>query len=161
MKQFVAFFVVFLFGCEAPSPKISLPTVDVVLDDWHRAAAEAEFESYFSYFEGDSSIFMGTDETERWTIAEFRPWAQPYFERGRAWSFVATERVVYYSDDRTFAWFDEELETPNLGPARGSGVLKKGDDGWKIVHYNLSIPIPNAIVSDVVDQIDSTLNSQP
>lgn len=129
-----------------------------LLDDWHKAAANADFEKYFSYFENDSSIFMGTDATERWTVAEFKPWSKPYFDRGKAWTFAATSRKVYFSEDGKTSWFDEVLDTPNLGPSRGSGVLTKTANGWKISHYNLTVPIPNEIVEDVVDQIDSVLD---
>jgi hypothetical protein len=41
------------------------------------------------------------------------------------------------------AWFDEDLETVNLGPARGSGVLVRDDLGWRIAQYNLAITVPN------------------
>ncbi|MDX1586955.1 MAG: nuclear transport factor 2 family protein, partial [Balneolaceae bacterium] len=108
-------------------------------------------------FRSDSSIFMGTDATERWTVAEFKPWSKPYFERGSAWSFEAVERHVYFSDNGNVSWFDEVLDTPNLGPSRGTGVLVKGEGSWKIAHYNLSIPIPNAIVDTVVNQVEKAL----
>ncbi len=132
--------------------------IHVVLDAWHKAAADAHFEAYFSHFENDSSIFMGTDATERWTVVEFKPWSKPYFDRGKAWSFKAAERYVYFSDEGTIAWFDEVLDTPNLGPSRGTGVLTKTSNGWKISHYNLTVPIPNEIVGNVVEQIDSVLH---
>lgn len=142
--------------------KMPAPDADAihsVMDDWHQAAAEGDFEGYFAHFENDSSIFMGTDATERWTVAEFKPWAQPYFEDdGVAWTFTPTFRKVYFSDDGNTAWFDEELDTPNLGPSRGSGVLVHTRKGWKIAHYNLSIPIPNSIVDDVVKQINQEQN---
>lgn len=134
--------------------------VNRVLDDWHNAAAEADFERYFSHFTGDSAIFMGTDATERWTVAEFKPWSKPYFDRGDAWNFTPVERHVYVSENGGTAWFDESLDTPNLGPSRGSGVLVRRDNTWKIAHYNLSIPIPNEIVDDVVDQIDAALRNE-
>lgn len=131
--------------------------VNAVLDDWHEAAADADFERYFSYFHSDSSIFMGTDATERWTVAEFKPWSKPYFDRGDAWSFEPIERHVYFSDNGRTSWFDEKLDTPNLGPSRGTGVLVKEDTEWKIAHYNLSIPIPNAIADTVVKQVNEAL----
>lgn len=145
---------------EQSSPAAAKASVDSVLNDWHRAAAEADFERYFGYFAHDSAIFIGTDATERWTIAQFKPWARPYFERGRAWSFTPEQRVVYLSEEGTTAWFDEELATPNLGPSRGSGVLQLTPQGWRIVHYNLAVPIPNEIVDRVVDQVDSALNQK-
>lgn len=134
--------------------------VDQVLDSWHAAAAKADFDAYFSYFENESSIFMGTDATERWTVAEFKPWSKPYFDQGKAWSFTPENRVVYFSNEGTIAWFDEELKTPNLGPSRGTGVLKNTDNGWKIAHYNLTVPIPNELVSEFIPKIDSVLNQK-
>jgi endonuclease/exonuclease/phosphatase family metal-dependent hydrolase len=125
--------------------------VGQVLDDWHAAAAAADAERYFGHFTPDG-VFMGTDATERWTAAEFREWARPYFERGRAWSFKAVKRHVVVRDG--IAWFDEELDTPNLGPCRGTGTLVLDDAGvWRIAHYNLSIPIPNPIADDVVEMV--------
>lgn len=150
---------VLVLGCGMdvrPDREASQEAVHEVLDAWHRAAAEADFERYFSYFNSDSSIFMGTDARERWTVSEFKPWSKPYFDRGRAWSFVPVQRHIYFSDDGRTAWFDESLDTPNLGSTRGTGVLiyREPDSTWKITHYNLSIPIPNSIVGDVVEQIE-------
>lgn len=137
-----------------PDRTASSEEVALALNDWHSAAAEADFDRYFNHFTGDSAIFMGTDASERWTIAEFKPWAKPYFEGDDAWSFTPVERHIYFSENGRTAWFDEELDTPNLGSTRGSGVLLYRDGSWKIAHYNLSIPIPNAIVGDVVEQIE-------
>ena len=134
--------------------------IDSVLDDWHDAAAKADFNRYFDHFENDSSIFMGTDATERWTVAQFKPWSKPYFDRGKAWSFTPEKRFVFFSDKGTTAWFDEELATPNLGPSRGTGVLRYTAGGWKIAHYNLTVPIPNELVGEFVPKIDSVLNSK-
>ena len=47
----------------------------------------------------------------------------PYFAKGKAWSFRAVSRWISFSPDRSVAWFDEALDTPNMGPCRGSGVL--------------------------------------
>lgn len=135
----------------------SASRVNQVLDDWHDAAEQADFNRYFDHFASDSAIFMGTDATERWTVAEFKPWAKPYFDRGRAWNFTPVERHVYFAKSGQTAWFDEVLDTPNLGPARGSGVLVSRQGDWKIAHYNLSIPIPNAIVDTVVGQVREAL----
>lgn len=142
------------------SRQVQKKAINTILDDWHLAASEANFERYFMHFTGDSAIFMGTDATERWTVAEFKPWAKPHFDDSQAWNFTPVERHVYLSDNGQTAWFDESLDTPNLGPARGSGVLVKKPEAWKIAHYNLSIPIPNAIVDTVVSQIDKELESQ-
>lgn len=148
MKHFMAVFL-----CLIASATAVAQTVDEVLDDWHDAAAQADFERYFSHFFDDNSIFLGTDATERWTVSEFGPWAKPYFDRGRAWEFIPVDRWVYFSGDGNTAWFDETLSSEHMGPCRGSGVLVQTDEGWKITQYNLTVPIPNAILSDVVEQI--------
>ena len=156
----IPLFFTLIAGCssgEEQTRQVQKKAINTILDDWHLAASEANFERYFMHFTGDSAIFMGTDATERWTVAEFKPWAKPYFDDGEAWDFTPVERHVYLSDNLQTAWFDESLDTPNLGPARGSGVLVRQAETWKIAHYNLSIPIPNAIVDTVVKQVDKAL----
>lgn len=130
----------------APQPTTRAPALvdaDVarVLDDWHAAAAAADEVRYFAHFAA-FAVFLGTDGAERWTLPEFRAYAHPHFARGKAWTMRATRREVTFRGD--VAWFDEDLETAKLGPARGTGVLAKDELGaWKIVQYSLSIPIPN------------------
>ena len=124
-----------------------------VLDSWHAAAAAADEEKYFAYFTPDA-VFLGTDATERWTRDEFRKCAHPYFAKGKAWTFKAVSRRVTFAPDRTVAWFDEALDTPNLGPCRGSGVLVATPAGWKIAQYNLSIPIPNDLADEFKKRIE-------
>jgi uncharacterized protein (TIGR02246 family) len=128
--------------------------VGAVLDDWHRAAAAADEARYFSHFTADA-VFLGTDASERWTRDEFRKWARPYFAKGKAWSFRSTSRHVTLGPGGKVAWFDETLDTPNLGPARGSGVLVLEGSKWKIAQYNLSVPIPNEIFDEVKKVIEA------
>ncbi len=124
-----------------------------VLDSWHAAAAAAEEEKYFAYFTPDA-VFLGTDATERWSRDEFRKYAHPYFAKGKAWTFKAVSRRVTFAPDHTVAWFDEALDTPNLGLCRGSGVLVATPAGWKIAQYDLSIPIPNDLAGDFKKRIE-------
>ncbi|MGM0547193.1 MAG: nuclear transport factor 2 family protein [Bacteroidota bacterium] len=157
---FVPLFISITTGCSGDgteSAEVQKKAINTILDDWHLAASEGNFDRYFSHFESDSSIFMGTDATERWTVYEFKPWAEPHFDGEQAWDFTPVNRYVYLSDDGDTAWFDESLDTPNLGPVRGSGVLVQKEETWKITHYNLSIPIPNAIVDTVVTQVEDAL----
>ena len=132
-------------------------SVALVLDDWHLAAAQADETRYFSHL-AEGAVFLGTDATERWTKAAFRVWAHPHFLRGKAWTFRATRRAIVLSADGRTAWFDEDLATPNLGPCRGSGVLTLEQGRWRIRQYNLSVPIPNALMETVKDQIDALAN---
>jgi ketosteroid isomerase-like protein len=117
------------------------------LDRFHAAAAAADEDAYFTLF-ADGGVFLGTDGTERWTVPQFRAYAHPRFASGKAWSFRSARRDLQVRGDT--AWFDEDLETPNLGPARGSGVLVRDAKGdWKVAQYNLSIPIPNERFAEV------------
>ena len=116
-------------------------SIELVLNNWHRAAAEANFEDYFGAM-SDESIFIGTDATENWDKKAFQKFAKPYFDRGKAWNFTALERHVYFSKDGKTAWFDELLNT-QMKICRGSGVLVKEKKAWKIKHYVLSMTIPN------------------
>jgi ketosteroid isomerase-like protein len=140
-------------AAQSPAGVFAQGAVAGVLDAWHAAAAAADEEKYFAAFTPDA-VFLGTDAAERWTRDEFRKYAHPYFAKGKAWSFKAVSRWISFSPDRRFAWFDEALDTPNLGPSRGSGVLVWSGDTWKIAQYNLSVPIPNDLMDDVKTQIE-------
>ncbi|HEY3838769.1 MAG TPA: nuclear transport factor 2 family protein [Bryobacteraceae bacterium] len=126
--------------------------IAAVLDDWHHAASIADEPRYFSHF-ALNGVFMGTDATERWTVSQFRAWAKPHFDRKKAWNFHPHDRHIDFSPTHDTAWFDELLDTPNLGPCRGSGVLLHIGNTWKIAQYNLSIPIPNAKADAIVKEI--------
>lgn len=152
------FFSLLLF-CSLPILGFSqTEQINKVMDDWHKAAAEADFDRYFGYFADSTSIFMGTDDTERWDVAQFKAFSKPFFDRGRAWSFTPHSRNVMISEDGNTAWFDEKLDTPNLGPSRGTGVLVLKGKEWKIAHYNLTVPIPNDIMDSVKTQIEEVLS---
>ncbi|WAC01187.1 nuclear transport factor 2 family protein [Lacinutrix neustonica] len=127
-----------------------------VLDQWHKAAAEANFDNYFSLMTSDG-VFIGTDASENWKNEAFRAFSKPYFDKGKAWSFTAIDRNIYIDNDKTTAWFDEILET-QMKLCRGSGVLKLENNQWKIAHYVLSITIPNEKVSEIV-KIKAPLDS--
>jgi len=143
----------FLVGCgggqasiadlDTADPGRVVPEANAVLDDWHDAAAHADEERYFGHFSADA-IFLGTDATERWDVEAFRAYAHPHFADGRAWTFRAVRREVIVHEGGGLVWFDEDLQTENLGPARGSGVLRRSPDGrLRIAHYNLTITVPN------------------
>ena len=124
--------------------------INSLLDDWHRAAATADEDTYFGSMSEDA-IYIGTDATELWTKAAFMKWSMKYFERESAWDFTATERNIYFSQNGQMAWFDELLDTW-MGPCRASGVLKReGTRGWKISHYQLSVTVPNEKIKNFIE----------
>lgn len=153
-----------------PSPAATLPARDpagasaaihAVLDDWHRAAATADEARYFSHFTSDA-IFLGTDKTERWDLHAFQTFAHPFFAKGKAWNFTPVRRDVIVGAGGAVAWFDEDLDTPNLGPTRGSGVVLRDASGtWKIAHYNLAMTVPNERMKAVKSAIAETAPAKP
>ena len=151
-KVIVVLIGVVLFGCKSKQPKNSenvKSEINLVLDNWHKAAAEANFNNYFNVMTEDA-IYIGTDPTENWNKQEFIKFSKPYFDRGRAWNFTALERNVYFSSDGKTVWFDELLNT-QMKICRGSGVLVADEKGnWKIKHYVLSMTIPNDNTDEVI-----------
>ena len=135
----------------APSPEAE---VAAVLDRLNAASTAADGDTYFALFAPDAR-FVGTDATEHWTLEQFRAYAGPVFARGRGWSYPATERTITIAptDCRCIAWFEEKLTNASYGETRGSGVLRRTDDGWKIEQYVLSFAVPNDKASAVVDLI--------
>ncbi len=127
--------------------------INAVVDEWHRAAAEADLDAYFGAIAEDG-VFLGSDDWERWPRDKFLDFAKPYFDDGRGWTFLPRERVVAFSADGRTAWFDEKLDSEHMGLCRGTGVLERRDGRWKIVHYSLTITIPNDLVDEVKQRID-------
>lgn len=128
--------------------EISKTQINDILNNWHKAASNAKFDDYFSILT-DDAVFIGTDATENWNRNEFKVFAKPYFDKGKAWSFLPLERHIYFSSDKKIAWFDELLRT-QMKICRGSGVLVKYKNTWKIKQYVLSMTIPNENTNEVV-----------
>jgi ketosteroid isomerase-like protein len=151
MKKILAVLIVLtLSGCKSmmENQTISKENINVTLDSWHKAAADANYENYFAMMTNDA-IFIGTDATENWNKTDFQAFAKPFFDKGKAWSFTAIERHIYFDETGETAWFDELLNT-QMKICRGSGVLVKIGKEWKIKHYVLSMTIPNDNTNEVV-----------
>ena len=133
------------------TPPQTLPeqAVGKVLDDFHRAAADAAEERYFGHFAADA-VFLGTDPSERWTVEEFRRYAHPRFDAGRGWTYTPRQRHVTIAAGGELAWFDEMLTHERYGDLRGSGVLRWVDGTWKVAQYNLTFTVPNEVTAAVV-----------
>ncbi len=154
-KVFIIIFIVVLSACENKKPNTEnvnevseKKAINTMLDAWHKSASEAAYDSYFKSM-AKASIFIGTDATENWSKKDFKVFSKPFFDRGEAWDFKSLERNVYISSGGKTAWFDELLDTW-MGVCRGSGVLAKTEDGWKIEHYVLSVTIPNEDIEEVI-----------
>lgn len=148
------------------------PNLDALatLDALHTAASKSDFDAYFALYTPDA-VFIGTDAGERWTLDEFKAYAQPIFQKGPGkggWTYTprqGTRHVTIIPGPKgaegTIAFFDELLDNENYGTTRGTGVLVKVTTGegdkaesrWKVSQYSLSIPIPNAIAKRVAAMV--------
>jgi arginine deiminase len=139
--------------------------INIIIDSWHKAAEKADFDTYFELMSEDA-VFVGSDASEVWDIKEFKVFSKPYFDAGKAWTFIPVNRNIYTGKNKNIAWFDEVLNSEHMGICRGSGVLVRNqDEDWKIKHYVLSLAIPNSLVDQLVKQktnLDNEyLKSQP
>lgn len=122
--------------------------INSFLDDWHKAAATADYNGYFNKI-AENGRYIGTDATENWDKKAFATFSKPYFDKGKAWNFKAVQRNIYFSQNGSVAWFDELLDTWMKG-CRGSGVLEKENGEWRIKHYVLSMTVPNEVTKEVI-----------
>lgn len=137
-----------VYGQKKQADVVEKEKITKLLDDWHAAAARADFNAYFGKLT-ENSIFIGTDATENWNKKQFEAFSKPYFDKGKAWNFKALERNIFLSNDKKLAWFDELLDT-QMKICRGSGVLEKINGQWMIRHYVLSTTVPNDVIEDVI-----------
>ncbi len=141
MKKLLTILLFITVSLSAQNSEATKSEINALVDNWHKAAADVNYDAYFGALTEDA-IFIGTDATENWNKRAFQDFAKPYFDKGKAWNFTALQRNIYFSADGKLAWFDELLNT-QMKICRGSGVLVKVRNTWKIKHYVLSMTIPN------------------
>ena len=120
--------------------------IDALIDGLHQDAHEGNFQTYFDRYTPDA-VFLGTDKSERWTIDQFKVYAEPAFEDGHGWTYSVKERN--WEGEGSTRWFDEVLLNEKLGHCRGTGVVELVDGEWKIAHYALTMLVPNNIAAEV------------
>ena len=140
-----------------PETNVSVKELDAIIDKWHLAASNANYDGYFGRM-ADDAIYIGTDASERWTKKEFSTFAKPYFDKGKAWDFKAIKRN-WRTEALNIIWFDETLETW-MGTCRSTGILMKYNNEWLIQHYQLSVTVPNEKIKPFINLIkDETIDS--
>ncbi len=130
------------------------------LDAWHDAAARSDEEAYFALFD-EEGVFLGTDVTEHWDKKALRAYAHAPFSSGRGWTFKPTRRALRVWGGGELAFFDEDLTSAKFPPTRGSGVLVRRSDGWRVLQYVLSMTIPNDRFDAVKDDATAALVLAP
>ena len=127
------------------STEISL---NKLIDQWHLDASIPNFQRYFDVTT-DDFIFLGTAPGERWNKNQFKAFAKPYFDAGKAWDFKASNRHWVFSENKKIAWFDEDLSTW-MNSCRGSGIFVKEGKNWKLAYYNLTVLIENEKIQEFI-----------
>ena len=145
MKQLILLSFLIVFNINAEDQI----NIDALLDGLHEDAHKGNFDSYFDRYSSDA-VFLGTDKTERWTIQEFKSYAQPAFADGHGWTYKVIDRN--WEGEGNTLWFDEILFNKKLGHCRGTGVVQLINDEWKITHYALTMLVPNSIAADIGSQ---------
>jgi len=149
-KLLYPLFILFLtVSCKSTndSMEVDKQNINQTIDAWHKAASNAQLDDYFSLMTSDG-VFIGTDATENWQNEAFKTFCKPYFDKGKAWNFSSLQRNIYFNKSQDIAWFDELLDT-QMKICRGSGVMMKVENEWKIAHYVLSMTIPNELTTEV------------
>lgn len=151
----VAILVLMLAALTTPA-RAATPEQDIAatLDALHAAAAKADGPAYFALYTPDAT-YLGTDAAERWSLADFKGYAMPYFSKGQGWTYVPRERHITIAPVacRCVAWFDELLDSQSYGTSRGTGTLVLTPQGWRVSQYALTFPIPNDLAHGMTDQI--------
>jgi len=157
----MAFLMIVLIALMSPAAVLAqdarlVASIDSTLDALHDAAAKADGSRYFKLFT-DDGVFIGTDASERWTVKQFRAYAEPHFSKGQGWVYKPRSRQVVIADVpcKCIAWFDELLDSQNYGTSRGTGVLVMKNGSWKIAQYALTFPIPNDLAKEMTAEIRS------
>jgi hypothetical protein len=156
-RRLSPYVVLLLCACGSAGGRAELATSEVateteairlILADWHSAASTGDEEKYFSYLAPDA-IFLGPDEQQHWTVDALREYAVPkYGEKG--FPIRALRYDALLSGDGRDAWVEEDLDTDVLGPARGTGWMRRNDDGkWRIMRYSLVLTIPESRIGEV------------
>lgn len=149
MKHLVIIAFIFLgFATAATADSSKESRVINTLESFHNAASEADWATYFGLM-SDDAIFLGTDVSERWSKKVF----QEYAGKTKGWTYHLLERNINFTPDGNSAWFDEVLRNDKYGTSRGTGILIRTENGWKISQYHLTFPIPNDLADGITQQI--------
>ena len=154
----IALISILLFSCntqttqQESTSQINKEQINIFMDNWHKAAADANFDAYFNAMD-TNAVYVGTAAEEVWSKKEFADFSKPYFDKGKAWDFKAINRNVYFDKESNIVYLDELLDTW-MGQCRGAGVLMLNrDNQWKIKHYVLSVVIPNDKINSVIEAL--------
>lgn len=129
----------------------TIDEIGQVIDDFHDAAAHGDKSRYLGHLT-PHAVFMGTDEWERWPKhPDFSDYVDSRFKDGAGWNYRSVERTIAIADSPDVAWFDEVLFSESNGRFRGTGVMMRNDEKWRIAHYAMSFLIFNENWDEVIE----------
>lgn len=126
--------------------------INSALDNFHLAAAKANFDGYFDLLTEDA-VFLGTDGSERWTKSNFKKYVKPHFDKGNGWEYRVVSRNITTVKEESIYFFDEILMNDFYGKCRGTGVIVRQNNQWKIMQYSLAVMVPNELSKKVISII--------
>lgn len=141
------FFAAIAAHAATPDPAL-VKQINAFVNGWHDDASHARW-SFFDKIAPDG-VVIGTDKTELWNRDAFKAAVKKSFDSNKGWVSHLIHRNVYTAGD--VSWFDELIDTP-LGMCQASGVVRKTAKGFEIVHYQLSMAVPNAVNKQVAQLI--------
>lgn len=101
-------------------------------------------------------MILGTAPEERWVGEEWFAIVRESFGRGPGWKSVPFEQHVAISEDGNTAWFDERLRRESGTELRTAGVLRREEEGWKVVLLDNVFPVPNENAAELARKIEET-----
>jgi hypothetical protein len=147
--RYLFILLLFSFTTEYLVPPIDSKRMNSIIDNWHLAATNSDFDGYFGLM-NENFIFLGTAPGERWSKEDFAKFSKPYFDKGKAWDFKVIDRSWVFSKNKKIAWFDENLNTW-MKDCRGSGILVFEHGRWKLAYYNLTVLIENEKIQKFIE----------
>ncbi len=120
-----------------------------VLDEWHAAAAVGDKAQYIKAFALDAA-YLGPDANERSDLATYTTQVEAAFRQWGGWTFTPFNRYLAIGPQSQIAWFDEEIESGTYSRLRGTGVLRRDGNTWKIVHYSLTYTVSEQVAREVI-----------
>jgi len=144
--KFASLIGALLWGLALTMLAVAQASPDAALDALHKAGADANSEAFEALLAQDV-VFLGVDGAARLEGPSARDFFSEHLMQGNAWAYRSIERETRLSTDGSVAWFDETLQHDQLGRGRGTGVLIRSSEGWKLAQYNLIVPLPGGAVS--------------
>ncbi len=124
--------------------------VHIVLDQLVEAQETGNVHLFKKCFSQDKDLVnIGTDIDEYWIgWPKFISYMQNMIESRQGYKIYTSDTRIGLSEDKNTAWYSQMMDTCmetkgdpfRLEGFRHTGILKKTENGWKIIQSHVSIP---------------------